>query len=306
MPKYYESISFFEFQQKFNSEEACREKLYNMRWPQGFRCPRCGHDKYYDLPNRSLYQCKACKYQSSVTAGTVMHKTRTRLMKWFWAIFLASDDKRGISALQLSKKIDISHKVAWTMLHKIRQAMKQRDAYYQLAGLIQTDDSFFKSGPTEGGDKKGRGTKKIPVIIQASTRGEVLEFAKMRVVSAVSRDEIKHVVQTDIHPQQTIKTDGWLAYRIVGEMGHTHAPEVIYGDKGSNNHKSLKWVHILASNAKAFLLGTYHGVGCKHLQAYLDEFCYRFNRRKRPAQLFDRLLQACVSVKGITFAELTA
>jgi transposase-like protein len=306
MPSYYESITFFEFQQKFNSEEACREKLYNMRWPQGFQCPRCGHESYYDLPNRRLNQCKSCKYQASVTAGTVMHKTRTDLTKWFWAIFLASDDKRGISALQLSKKIDLSYKVAWTMLHKIRQAMKMRDAHYQLAGLIQVDDSFFKSGPAEGGDKKGRGTNKVPVIIQTSTRGKAIEFAKMKVVGAVSREEIKNVVENDVQPRQTIKTDGWLAYRILSEMGHTHVSEVIYGDKGSNNHKALKWVHILASNAKAFLLGTYHGVGCKHLQAYLDEFCFRFNRRKWSAQLFDRLLHSCVLVKAITFAELTA
>jgi transposase-like protein len=235
-----------------------------------------------------------------------MHKTRTDLMKWFWAIFLAGNDKRGISALQLSRKIDVSHKVAWTMLHKIRNAMKTRDAHYQLAGLIQVDDSFFKSGPTEGGDKKGRGTKKIPVIIQASTTGEALEFAKMKVVPTVSGDQIKHVVESDIHPQQTIKTDGWPAYRVVQDLGHTHIPEIIYGEKGSNHHTALKWVHILASNAKAFLLGTYHGVTPKHLQAYLDEFCYRFNRRKWPEQLFDRLLKACVSTMTITFAELTA
>ena len=284
----YERISFLKFQQQFNTEEACKAKLLSMRWPQGFRCPKCGHDSYYDLPIRGLYQCKSCKYQSSVTAGTVMHKTRTSLIKWFWAIFLVSNDKRGIS-----------------ILHKIRKAMKKRDAHYQLAGLIQVDDSFFKSGPAQGGDKNGRGTKKIPVIIQASTQGNALEFAKMKVVQAVSRDEIKRVVKSDIHPQQTIKTDGWQAYRVVGDMGHAHDPEIIYGHKGSNNHKSLKWVHILASNAKAFLLGTYHGVGCKHLQAYLDEFCYRFNRRKWPEQLFDRLLRACTAVKGVTFAELT-
>jgi transposase-like protein len=301
MTKPYENISLFDFQQKFKTEEDCKKRLFKMRWPNGYICPRCGHNQRYALPKRGLYQCKSCKYQASVTAGTVMHRTRTSLRKWFWAILLFSNDKRGISALQISKKLEVSYWVAWNMLHKIRKAMSARDAEYKLAGLIEVDDSFF-GGPANGDDKRGRGTTKVPVVIAASTHGEGIGFVKMQVVEAVNKKEIKKVLQAGISPGQTIKTDGWRAYQVAERLGHDHQVEIVAGRKA---HEVLKWVHILASNAKAFILGTYHGLDGKHLQSYLAEFCFRFNRRSWEGQLFDRLLMACVSSKGITYAELT-
>ena len=301
MAKPYEEMTLVQFQKKFRSEKDCKKRLYQMRWAKGFICRRCGHDKYYDLPKRGLYECKACKYQCSVTAGTVMHRTRTPLLKWFWAIFLLSNDKRGISALQLSKKLDISYWVAWTMLHKIRKAMRDRDAHYKLAGLIEVDDSYI-GGSSNGGDKRGRGTNKIPVLIAASTDGEGIGFAKMEVVDSLHWEPVKKFLQQGITPNQTIKSDGWQSYNVAAQLGHTHQVELILERKA---HDVLKWVHILASNAKAFILGTYHGLDAKHIQSYLDEYCFRFNRRKWGGQLFDRLLMACVSSKSLTYSELT-
>lgn len=207
MPKPYEDVTLVQFQKKFRTEKDCKKRLFQMRWAHGFICPRCGHDQYYDLPKRGLYQCKACKYQCSVTAGTVMHRTRTPLLKWFWAIFLFSNDKRGISALQLSKKLDVSYWVAWTMLHKIRKAMRDRDARYKLAGLIEVDDSYV-GGSSTGGGKRGRGTRKIPVLIAASTDGEAIGFAKMQVVDSLHWEAVKSFLQEGITPKQTIKSDG--------------------------------------------------------------------------------------------------
>jgi len=301
MRKPYEDVTLVQFQRKFRTEKDCKKRLFQMRWPHGFICPRCGHDQYYDLPKRGLYQCKACKYQCSVTAGTVMHRTRTPLLKWFWAIFLFSNDKRGISALQLSKKLDMSYWVAWTMLHKIRKAMRDRDARYKLAGLIEVDDSYV-GGSSTGGGKRGRGTRKIPVLIAASTDGEAIGFAKMQVVDSLHWEPVKSFLQEGIRPKQTIKSDGWQSYNVAEKLGHAHQVEFILGRKA---HDVLKWVHILASNAKAFILGTYHGLAGKHMQSYLDEYCFRFNRRRWNRQLFDRLLMACVSSTGLTYAELT-
>ena len=303
----YESMNLVSFAKRFSDEKACEEHLFKIRWPKGFECPRCRNSMFFNLPKRRLYQCKKCGYQASLTSGTVMHKTRTPLLKWFWTIFLVGSDKRGISALALSKKVEISHWKAWTMLGKIRNAMKQRDANYQLAGLVQVDDSYFGGKPRDGNGTNGRGTDKLPVLVEVSTTGDGKPlFAKMQVVKAVSGKEIVRVVSTDIAPGQIIKTDGWLAYRAVKDAGYNHKPTVIYGPKGEG-HSVFKWANVIISNVKAFLKGTYHGVSKngKHLQMYLDEFCYRFNRRKKEPQLFERLLTACTVMKGKTFSELT-
>jgi transposase-like protein len=301
MNKKYQEISLIEFQQRFQSEEDCEKRLFELRWPDGFVCPRCGGKDYYNLPKRHLFQCKGCNYQTSLTAGTVMHGTRTPLLKWFWAIFLVSTDKRGYSALALSKKIGVSYWVAWTMLQKIRQGMRDRDSHYKLAGVIEMDDAFF-GGSKEGGDKRGRGSSKIPVIVEASTNGEGIGYARMTVVDHVDGKTVKETIKANIKESQVIKTDGFSSYHVVKEEGHNHQREII---KGRKAHEVLKWIHILISNAKAFILGTFHGLDKKHLQAYLDEFCYRFNRRWFENQLFDRLVTACVTSYGITFSELT-
>jgi transposase-like protein len=305
MEKKYGEMGLIEFQRRFRTEAACRKHLFKLRWPEGFRCPKCGHDECFDLPRRKLYQCKDCGHQTSVTAGTVMHRTRTPLRKWFWAIYLVSNDKRGLSALQLSKKLSVSYYVAWTMLHKIRKAMADRNQKYQLRGVIEIDESFY-GGKKEGGDKRGRGTSKVPVMIEASTfdgkkGGRGIGFARMRVIEHVDGETVEKVVGEDVAAGQKIVTDGWAAYNAVRKLGHEHAPEV---SPGAN--PALKWVHILAGNSKAFLLGTFHGIGKKHLQSYLDEFCYRFNRRRWEEQLFDRLILACASSTGVTYSELTA
>lgn len=302
MKKPYKEMTLLEFQTKFNTEEDCRQHLFALRWSEGFHCPECNHVKYYDLPKRNLYQCKECGYQTSVTARTVMHKTRTSLVKWFWAIYLISTDKRGHSALSLSKKLDISYKVAWAMNHKIRAGMKDRDVEYKLAGLIEIDDSFL-GGPDEGG-KRGRGSNKTAVVIEVATHEKSMSYAKMGIVDSVSKKEIESLVKKDLKEKQKVRTDGFRAYGIVEELGHSHEVEVV---KGKKAHLVLKWVHVLASNLKAFIKGTLHGkYKEKHLQRYLDEFCYRLNRRKWEGQLFDRLVTACMSSKGIHYSELMA
>lgn len=301
----YDSVNIMNFSSRFPDEQACREHLFKLRWPDGFVCPRCSNPTFYNLPKRMLYQCKNCGYQVSVTAGTVMHRTRTPLVKWFWSILLASADKRGISALALSKKVDISYWVAWTMLGKIRKAMGERDANYKLAGLIEVDESFFGGSPS-GNGTRGRGTDKLPVLVEVSTsKNGGIGFAKFRVMQEVSRAKVKSIVAETVLPGQTIKTDGFSLYNGINDIGYIHEATVVYGQSGCGIKNLHKWLNIVVSNAKAFIMGTYHGLDGKYLQSYLDEFCYRFNRRRWENQLFERLLNACINYKPAIYSELT-
>jgi transposase-like protein/predicted RNA-binding Zn-ribbon protein involved in translation (DUF1610 family) len=299
--KSYQELSLPDFQKKYQTEEDCEKRLFELRWPKGFICPNCGKQEYYFVHERKLYQCKKCRHQTSLTAATVMHGTRTSLLLWFWAIYLVSTDKRGLSALALSKRLGLSYWKAWTMMQKIRRAMRDRDSTYQLSGIVEVDDAFF-GGSGKGGDKRGRGSSKTAVIVEASTHDEAVNFAKMTVVDNIDGATIEALIQAGVRENQTIKTDGLPAYNVVGKSGHNHQREVV---KDKKAHEVMKWTHILISNAKAFILGTFHGVGKKHLQAYLDEFCYRFNRRNWELQLFDRLVTACTNSQGVCFAELT-
>jgi len=158
------TLSLLQFQKKFGTEKACQKQLFRLRWPEGFKCPRCGHGKTYFHSTRHLYQCKSCGYQASLTAGTVFHKTRTPLTKWFWLIWLMGRQKSGISMLSMQRMLEIkTYKTVWTMGHKIRKALADRDAHYKLAGLIEMDDTYF-GAPKPG--KRGRGAAgKAKVVV---------------------------------------------------------------------------------------------------------------------------------------------
>lgn len=297
----YQEMSLLQFQKKFSSERACQKALKKSRWPTGFICPKCANDRAYDRPKRSLLECARCGYQASLTAGTIFHKTRTPLVKWFWAIYLVGQDKGGVSAMRLSKQLDLGYKTAWAMLHKIRKAMAERDNGYTLSGFIEIDDAFF-GGPAKG--RTGRGAhNKSPVLVMVESRDDHAGFISMQTIPAVKRKYIEPIVRKRIVPAQKIRTDGLRSYNHLKAIGHTHIGTPVPPEKA---HEDLHWVHIAISNAKRFLLGTYHGVSHKHLQSYLDEFCYRFNRRSWEKQMTNRLLTACINANPVTFTELTA
>jgi transposase-like protein len=153
-------LSKIEFQQKFSTEKACEQQLFQMKWPNGYRCEKCNceHNSTITTRNLPLYQCNKCGYQATVIVNTILEKTRTPLVKWFIAIYWMATDKRGYSATQLARDIQVSYPTAWLMLHKIRESMRNRDDKYRLSGIIEIDESYF-GGPDKGG-KRGRGTKK--------------------------------------------------------------------------------------------------------------------------------------------------
>jgi transposase-like protein len=296
-----ESLSLLALQKKFRTEKACQKHLFELRWPQGYRCPRCQHDQAYFHRQRHLYACKACGYQTSLTAGTIFHKTRTPLRKWFWMIFLMGRQKSGVSMLSLQRLLEIrTYKTVWVMGHKIRQAMAARDADYQLAGLIEVDDTYI-GGPKPG--KRGRGAGgKSKVVVAVETPGDKPRFAAMRQVPKVGAAEIAGVVRECLEAEAIARTDGWRAYRIIASLPQRHEP-VVTGS-GKNAGRLFPWVHTLIADVKGNIRGVYHGVSDKHLPRYLGEFCYRFNRRFWEPQMFNRMVTACLNAQTITFSEL--
>ena len=295
------SLSLFEFIQRFGSEKACHDHLYNMKWPNGFECPRCSHDSAYVTKTRRhpIYECRSCRHQTTVTVGTIFERTRTPLRKWFLAIFFMSQDKRGVSALHLSRQLGISYETAWTMQHKIRKAMCDRDTSYQLEGIVEIDDSFF--GAPKPGSKRGRGAKKNTVIIALSlnSSGNPM-FLKMEPVNNLKGSTVIDFARRNLRKNVRISSDLYSSYKVLSK-DFAHEPKEF---NLLDNPEHLNWLHTIISNAKRFVKGTYHGLGAKHLKAYLAEYCFRFNRRFFGNELFNRLVNCCVNSQTVTYSEL--
>jgi len=315
--KGYSERSLLEFQKAFASEEACAQHLRAMRWPEGFRCPFCGHPEAWAIRTRPVLDCKGCRSKVSVTAGTIFHKTRTPLVKWYWLLYRMALDKVGVSVAEMQRVLEIrDYKTAWLMAHKVRKAMADRDARYRLAGLIEMDDAFF--GPR--GTRRGRGSERKRTVLCAVSlyrepAGEERPgFAHLRVVEDASAESIAAFLDrlgcgvTTAEGRQlleAIRSDGWRAYgRATQDKELPHCKVVLRDPQAAG--KLLPWVHRVISNAKAVIRGAHRGVSDKHLQAYLSEITYRFNRRYWEKELFDRLVKACVSTGTVTYRQLVA
>jgi transposase-like protein len=293
-----QAMGIIGFLEKYKDEESCRELLFKKRFPEGFKCPRCASQSYGVHAPRNLYQCKECRYQCSVTAGTIMHKTRISLRKWFLAMYLMSKDKRGCSAMQLSKELPVTYKSAWFLVQRLRTAMGKRDSKYVLSGIVEVDDTYF--GGSGKGGKRGRGTSKSKVLVGISKdeKGKP-KFLKMRVVPNLRAKTIQSFAADSILEDSLIQTDAYRSYRKLSADKFKHEYKVF-----DPNSKWLHWLHMMIGNAKSFVNGTYHGLKKKHLQLYLNEFCYRFNRRYFKDSIFDRFVVAAVDAGYLKYAEL--
>jgi len=230
-----------------------------------------------------------------------MEKTHIQLEKWFWAIYLVGRDKRGCSATLLSRELELSYKAAWFLLHRIRKAMKDRDSNYLLAGVVELDDTYF--GAPDEGAKRGRGTSKAKVMVGLSLddKGHP-QFLKMRVVNDLKKETIAEFAHLNVAGGSTISSDAFRSYQNLPEQGYRLHAKVFLPKE---DEKHLKWLHTIVSNAKAFIAGTFHGLDQKHLQRYLDEFCYRFNRRFFLDELFNRIIYSCITSQKLRYTELT-
>lgn len=282
-----EQISFADFRKRFVDESSCKNYLYKLRFPNGFVCPNCGCTLYSFVKRRGgKFQCRNCRKQTSLTAGTVMHKTHLSMTTWFWAIYLCARDKRGISATQLAAELELSYETAWYLLIRIRRAMSQRDCDYLLSGIVEMDDTYLDAA--KEGSKRGRGTSKVNVMVAISKDEDGRPcFLKMKIIENLRGETVGAFAKENIKEGSTIQSDSYHSYKKPLSENYNHEFEVY-----DSNKDMLHWLHMVVGNAKAFILGTYHGNCRANLQAVLDEFCYRFNRRYAKNELFTRLLNA--------------
>jgi transposase-like protein len=288
--------NLMEFETRFATEEACREYLFQMRWPEGFRCPRCGGSKAWPT-ERGLWHCAACSHQVSVTAGTVFQDTRKPLRMWFRAMWWVTSQKTGASAAGLQQALGLgSYQTAWTWLHKLRRAMV-RPGRDRLWGLVEVDETYV-GGHEDGAI--GRGAKdKALVAIAVEKEGRKIGRVRMRVVKTFSSDELCGFVRDCVEPGSTIRTDGLNSYLALPGYGYVH-DRIVQKKQKETASELMPGVHLVASLLKRWLLGTHQGrVSHEHLGYYLDEFTFRFNRRKsrHRGKLFYRLVQQAVALE---------
>jgi len=295
-----------EFQRRFPDDAACREYLFACRWPEGFRCPACGFERAYELPKRFLRECSRCHHQVSVTAGTVLHKTRTPIHLWFWAAYLTSTGTPGISALQLQRQLGLKrYETAWFMLHKLRRAMVAPERS-PLSGLIEVDDAYV--GGTDSGRVGGRdafGATTI-VLTAVEVRGTGSGRIRMEAVDDLSADALCGFVQDNVLEGATVRTDAWQGFKRLSRLGYDHQPTSLRaeGMVGKDKALAMPHVHRVISNLKTWLRGTYRGVSDHQMQVYLDEFVFRFNRRRTPMAAFQTLLGIGSRRPPTTYAEV--
>ena len=280
---------------RFGKDEACREYLVAIRWPDGFICPACGDRRGWKMTSLR-YECVACHHQASVTAGTIFHRTRMPLTLWFRAIWWVVAQKNGASALGLKRVLGLgSYETAWTWLHKFRRAMV-RPGRERLSGTIEVDETYL-GGVEEGVD--GRQTyKKALVAVAAQEDGKGIGRIRMRRIPDVSAASLNAFVQESVERGSTVRTDGWQGYNQLGSLGYRQDRRVRRGSP-RRAPDLLPRVHRVVSLFKRWLLGTHQGaVSPEHLDSYLDEYTFRFNRRTSHSRgkLFYRCLQQAMLV----------
>jgi transposase-like protein len=294
-------MNLIEFERQFSTEEACLQYLAQLRWPEGYRCPRCQHRKAW-LTKRSLFHCAACGYETSVIAGTIFQDTRKPLQLWFRAIWYIVGQKNGVSAKGLQRVLGFTrYETIWIWLHKLRIAMV-RPGRERLSGTVEVDETYI-GGERPG--KRGRGAAgKSLVLIAVEDKGKQIGRIRLRRIPNASATNLIMAVKESVEPGSLVRTDGWGGYGPVSEEGFGHTIIRKSADVGEN---LLPLVNRGASLLKRWLLGTHQGaVRPSHLDYYLDEFTFRFNRRKSNSRgkLFFRLLQQAVCIAPVPGNEI--
>lgn len=280
--------SIVEFQERFASEEACRAFLFESRWQEGFVCPRCSARKAFEMRHRPLWQCAGCGLQSSVTAGTVMHATRTPLRLWFWAAYLVATHTPGISAVQLQRQLGLSrYETAWLILHKLRRAMVAPERE-PLKAEVEVDETLIGGRDSERSGGRQRDGKAL-VAVGVEVRGRGAGRIRLKVIPNASAKSLGGFLQAHVAPGAIVHTDGWHGYDRVGSLGYEHRP-LKQRWRHPDRQLILPRAHRTVANLKTWLLGTHRGVSEDHIQVYLDEFVFRHNRRRVPMAAFQTLL----------------
>lgn len=288
--QFQKGISLSAFLQQYGTEDQCFDALYQWRWPDGFQCPHCGHNRSCQLSNHKLQQCNHCHRQTSITAGTIFESTKLPLTTWFLAIYLMTQNKKGVSAMQLHRQLGISYNAAWRLKHKLMQVMLERDQEHKLSGFIELDDSYL--GGERTGCKPGRGAAdKTPFVaaVETNISGHPTRI-KLSVVKGFRKTEIATWCRCNLVAGSTVTSDGLACFNAVTDENCLHERIVCGGGRASVEEPKFYWVNTILGNLKSALRGIYHAIRPKYAQRYLAEFQYRFNRRANLGNLIPRFI----------------
>ena len=294
-----------EFDARFPDEEACSRYLAERRWPNGFVCPACNGCHGWPLRRgRATWECRDCGRQTSVTAGTVMHRSHLPLRTWFMAAHIVASHSNGISALQLQAQIGLgSYKTAWLLLHKLRRAMVDpgRGLLQEIVEIDETEMPFrCRQDPIDPTSGKPDTSQKIKVIgaVELTADGYPRRI-RLEQIFDKTMPTFHGFIHREVEPDAHVITDGHISYENL--PNHSHEVRVVAGSKA---HELLHWVHRVFSNLKRWAQGVFHGFRWKHVQRYLDEFVFRWNRRRHLRTAFDRLLGIGVEVGPATYRDI--
>jgi transposase-like protein/ribosomal protein L37AE/L43A len=296
-------LSILEFQERFATEDACREYLFASRWPDGFVCPGCGSARAGEMHRRRLlWQCKDCGQQTSATAGTVMHATRTPLRTWFWAAYLVATHHPGISAKQLQRQLALSrYETAWLILQKLRRAMVAPERE-PLKGEVEIDE-FWLGGYEEGLKGSRQFGKKALIGAAIEVRGAGSGRLRLAMLANSRATTLEAFTKATTAPGSIVHTDGLLSYRGLARLGYDHRPRK--QTRAAPEEHLLPRAHRATSNLKAWMHGTHRGVSNEHLAVYLDEYVFRHNRRGTPMAAFQTLLGLGAIHRPTTYHQIT-
>jgi len=299
----YVELTLPKFMSKFATEEACLDAIFEARWPRGFICPTCQHNDGFRLKCRPrIVECAACRKQTSITSHTIFHRSHVALVDWFLAIYLFAQDKGGASATRLSSQLGLNYPTAWFLLQRIRVAMQTRDENLTLAGYIELDEAFFGGRSKHQKERVSPFHNKITVLVLVEAEGKVAGNLVMKVVDSSQYYDLLPVICDKVERDpggQWFRADAWGAHHIVMKYGHKINMTPMTTEELDGE---LRCVSLAISHAKRFFKGTYHHFCKKHIQRYLDEFCYRWNRRHLFADLPMHLLTACVLSDSVSYS----
>ncbi|TWA72628.1 transposase-like zinc ribbon protein [Azospirillum brasilense] len=298
--QFQKGLSDVEFQEIYGTEEQCRNAVFRLRWPDGFRCPACGGTRHCRTgPNKRLFQCTDCRRQTSLTAGTIFDNTKLPLTTWFRAMHLVTRGKHGISSLELGRCLGVSQNAAHRILQKLMQVMheRERDGRHRIGGFlsaVQMDDAYL--GGEHNGGKRGRGAAgKTPfvAVVETGLDGRP-QRTLLQVVSGFKKTEVETMCRNAIEPGTVAVSDGLSCFRGCGSGGLFHIPITTGGGRASTKTATFSWVNTVLANVKNSLLGTHRWFSRKHAPRYLAQFQWRFNRRFNLKEILTRLAYAAV------------
>jgi len=303
-------MNLFSFTAHFTDEESCRTHYKEQRDKEGVKCKKCGSHDHYWLKSKSMYQCKRCSFRTSLRSGTIMESSKLPFLVWYKAIFLITATKKGFSSKEIQKQLGLKrYEPVWSLVHKLRQAMGERDDLYSLEDMIEMDEGYFKvetSKKERENLKRGRGSqgqRNVGVMAESTILEDVesgektsqCRYFKLKVLDDHKSEGINDMVEKSLSDKNIVFSDKSTSYLDLSDYVEMHITEK---STKETTEKTLKWVHIAISNAKRTLLGNYHKIKGKYLQLYLNEFAYKLNRRYFGDRLFDRLIIASISYSG--------